>query len=66
MPRKQFIADVQTASERTVTGISGVCRGTDDESVYATYTSSSGPPLEIELLVQPGEFGHPTLSNTHP
>ena len=54
MPRKQFIADLQAASESTIQCISGVARGTDDESVYATYTPSSGLPIEIELLVQPG------------
>lgn len=56
MPRKQFIADVTAASQLSISGLSGVARGTDDESVYATYTPGSGLPLEIELLFQPGKI----------
>lgn len=55
MPRKQFIADVAAASQLSIRGLSGVARGTDDESVYATYTPALGLPLEIELLFQPGK-----------
>lgn len=55
MPRKAFNADIEAATTSSIPGVSNVLKGGDDGSIYATYTSDSGVPIEIELMVQPGK-----------
>jgi hypothetical protein len=70
MPRKAFIADIKTAGERGITGITHVDKGDDDGEVRASYAPVSGTPIELSLLVTPGKIGadfmcEPTEANMY-
>jgi ubiquitin-conjugating enzyme E2 Q len=54
MGRKDFIADVQGASELAIPGISLVARGDDDGEVNVCFVPASGTPIELSMLAQPG------------
>jgi hypothetical protein len=54
MGRKDFIADVQGASELAIPGISLVARGDDDGEVNVCFVPPSGAPIELSMLAQPG------------
>jgi len=54
MPRKAFLVDIEKASASNIPSFSSIAKGGDDGSVYATFNPSVGPPIEIELMVQPG------------
>lgn len=62
MPRKQFIADVQVAADKSVLGITNVARGDDDGEVVASFVPPSGAPIEISLMAQPGTSVIPLLA----
>ncbi len=56
MPRKAFIADLKTAQETQISGITEIKRGENDEDIELCFVPETGPPIEIGLLATPGTF----------
>jgi len=50
MPRKAFLADVSSASGKTIANVTDLERGDDDGDVNFVFTPPSGEPITIGLL----------------
>lgn len=58
MPRKAFLADIQAAAAQSSPGITSITRGADDNDVIICFTASTGLPIEITAMVNPGMCTH--------
>ncbi|KAE8445158.1 hypothetical protein EG329_013654 [Mollisiaceae sp. DMI_Dod_QoI] len=63
MPRKAFVADIQTAASEGIPGIKSVTRGADDNDVIVCFTPSSGLPIEITIMATPDVASYPSESS---
>lgn len=61
MTRKAFIADVTSASEKSIAHVSNVERGDDDGDVNFLFKPVTGEPINIALLAL-GTYHPPQLS----
>jgi len=50
MPRKAFLADINSASGKVIANVTDLERGDDDGDVNFVFTPSSGEPITIGLL----------------
>lgn len=56
MPRKAFVADLATAAEQNIPGVTAVARGADDNEVVVCFSAAGGALIEITLMAQPGMY----------
>lgn len=54
MPRRDFNADLKSATESQIQGITAITRGEGDEEIDVCFVPPNGPPIELTLLAQPG------------
>ncbi|QSZ37655.1 hypothetical protein DSL72_008754 [Monilinia vaccinii-corymbosi] len=50
MPRKQFLADIETASEKGIPNVVSISRGEDDGDVNFCFLHPSTEPIDVGLL----------------